>query len=575
MVLLSNCLLIANPLVLRQAIAEMGAGANAPAGWLGGWFHWLLGPVAQTVWPWALLLVCISVVSAVFKYYMRFAFISISRDAERDVRAKLFDKIQQQSMAFYDRHGIGELLSRLTNDIAAYREVLGPGMMYPLFFLTIAVPGLLALASISAPLAAISLVPLLLIPLLNALMRRKVYDASYAAQQGLADLSDMAQEHYSGIRIIKGYVAEASMRSRFDTLGRSLIGLNAKLGCYQGMLFPFFSLLTKLVTVTLVLFSGMIILTAWAHLSVADFISFMWIQSYIFFPVLMLAWVLPIYERGRAAYDRLVEIYNEPVEVQDTAQEPLEIPNQADIVFDRLSFGYPTADRPVFRDFSLSIKGGSFVGITGPVGAGKTTLFRLLNREYEVGRGQIKIGGRDLHDYPLEAFRNQVVTVEQLPFLFSRSIADNVRFGREEATLAEIEIVSQYADLHDTVLGFPEQYDTVVGERGVTLSGGQKQRIAMARAFLVNRSILLLDDVFSAVDAATQRRIFASMQANFTGKTVLLITHRVSVLEAMDRVLYVSNGQVVEDGPPQQLLQREGYYAALAALQADSRGRHD
>jgi ATP-binding cassette subfamily B protein len=474
-------------------------------------------------------------------------------------------------MAFYDRHGIGELLSTLTNDIAAYREVLGPGILYPLFFLTITGPGLLALASISPILAVISLVPLLLIPALNALMRHKVYKASYAAQKGLADLSNMAQEHYSGIRIVKGYVAERSLGKRFDVLSRSLIDLNFKLGCYQGLLFPFFTLLTKLVTVTLVLFSGLIILKAWATLSIADFISFMWIQSYIFFPVLMLAWVLPLYERGRSAYNRLLEVYNEPVEVQDVARDPLEIPANAGISFSHLSFKYPLSDRLVLQDFSLSIKGGSFVGITGPVGAGKTTLFRLLNREYEVGQGKIMVDGRDIHDYPLDAFRNQIVTVEQIPFLFSRSIADNVRFGREEASLQEIEIVSQYADLHDTVLGFPEQYDTMIGERGLTLSGGQRQRVAMARAFLLNRSILLLDDIFSAVDTQTQRRIFASMQANFAGKTVLLITHRISILEAMDRVLYMSGGKIIEDGSPQQLLEKNGYYAALAALQGVER----
>jgi ATP-binding cassette subfamily B protein len=220
---------------------------------------------------------------------------------------------------------------------------------------------------------------------------------------------------------------------------------------------------------------------------------------------------------------------------------------------------------------TFNIKGGSFVGITGPIGSGKSTLFRLLSREYEIPRGMIYIGGKDIHDYPLEAFSKSMVTVEQIPFLFSKTIAENVMFGRDSASQAEIELVSRHADLHETVMEFPQQYDTVVGERGVTLSGGQKQRIVMARAFLVNRSILLLDDIFSAVDMGTERRIFDRMKSNFEGRTVLLITHRVSILEQLDRVIYMQDGKIVEDGSPAQLVQKKGYYAALHDLQSIER----
>jgi ATP-binding cassette, subfamily B, multidrug efflux pump len=179
----------------------------------------------------------------------------------------------------------------------------------------------------------------------------------------------------------------------------------------------------------------------------------------------------------------------------------------------------------------------------------------------------IAIGGEDIHAYRLDAFQNAMVTVEQVPFLFSKTIADNVRFGKQDATQEELEWVTKQADLHHSILEFPDQYETVVGERGVSLSGGQKQRIAMARAFLVNRSILLLDDIFSAVDAETEKRIFDAMRANFKGKTLLLITHRVSLLEQMDRVIYLMNGKVVEDGPSKELAKKKGPYGALVDLQ--------
>lgn len=578
LVLLSNCLLILNPLVFRHAVTTMDEHSAKPSGMLSDTLHFLFGSHSSNLFTWIFLLLFISITSAIFKYFMRVTFISVSRDAEKDVRSKLFNRIQQQTMVFYDKHGIGELLSRLTNDISAYRDVLGPGIMYPLFFLTLIIPGLFALFSISPALTMISLIPLLAIPILNMSMRRRVYALSHLVQGGLADLSNISQEHYSGERIIKGYAGEPQMAHRFRELCYRLINQNIKVNCYQGLLFPFFTMLTKIITIVLVVFSGIIILQAWETLTVADFISFMWIQSYIFFPVLMMAWVLPLYERGRAAYDRLYEIYQEPIEIREGKFPKVTIPVLADIEFRNLVFKYPLAKEAALKNFSLRIKGGSFVGITGPVGAGKTTLFRLLNREYEIPENMIFIDGRDIHDYPLTAFSQEIVTVEQIPFLFSRSIAENVGFGKENASREEIEIVSKFADLHDNVIDFPQQYETIIGERGVTLSGGQKQRLAMARAFLVNRSILLLDDVFSAIDTATEKRIFAAIQANFKGKTVLLITHRVSLLNETDRVVYMDEGHIIEDGSPKELMELNGHYAALVdlqKLQANGSGKNE
>lgn len=551
----SNFLLIFNPLVFRQAVFDVEQ--------VDGY----------SVWTWALLLVSIAAISSLFKYYMRVEFISVSRDVERQIRSKLFERIQNQSMSFYDRHGIGELLSRLTNDITAYRDVLGPGIMYPFFFITLVVPGFIALFSISKTLACIALIPLFLVNLINAAVRGRIYALALAFQKALADLSNMAQEHYSAIRIVKSYVLENALMMRFREFCRKLIGLSVRLATIQGLMFPLFTLITKITTVLLVMFSGIVIYKAWQDLSTADFVSFMWIQSYLFFPILLLGWLLPIYERGRAAYDRLREIYEEPIEVKGPSESRLTIPYQSDIEFRNLTFFYPKTSLPVIKNFNLLIRGGSFVGITGPIGGGKTTLFRLLNREYEVAKDSIFIGGREIHDYPLEAFRQELVIVEQIPFIFSKSLAENVRFGREEATQAELEMVARYADIHETILEFPQKYQTVVGERGVTLSGGQKQRLAMARAFLVDRSILLLDDIFAAVDAATERRIFESIRDKFPDKTVLLITHRISILEEMDRVIYMSDGLIVEDGSPSQLMTRNGPYAALVELQQMAGGQ--
>ena len=566
MLMISNGLAVINPLIFRQAIVAMDPLAGQPTGPF-AWMHSLFGPYNQQLIPWILLLVSIAATSSTLKYFMRVSFISVSRDEEREVRMRIFERLQAQTKAFYDRHGIGELLSRLTNDVSAYRDVLGPGIMYPLFFLTLVIPGLIALFLISPRLASLSLIPLCLIPILNAVVKKHIYDTSLIVQQQLADMSNMVQEYFSGIRIVKSYVIENGTLKRFGVLCQEFFHSNIKLSCLQGLLYPFFTLLTKVITIMLVVFFGFIIIYAWEALSVADFLSFMWIQSYIYFPILMLAWVLPIYERGRAAYDRLVDIYNEPIEIAEGQKPDLTISNDAHIKLNHLTFTYPFSSVPALSDIHLEIKPGIFIGITGAVGSGKSTLLRLLNREYEIPHDMIMIGKHDIRDYPLQAFSQAMVSVEQIPFLFSKSIGDNVRFGRAEASLEELENVSRYADLHETILDFPDQYDTMIGERGVKLSGGQKQRVAMARAFLVNRHILLLDDIFSAVDASTEKRIFNAMKKNFAGKTILLISHRISILEQLDLVIYLMNGRVVEDGSPAELMVKKGYFAALADLQ--------
>lgn len=560
LVIFSNLLIISIPLLFREALAVLSTSSHQDK------FGFSLG-------LWVALLFALAFVGAFFKYRMRLEFIAISRVAEKDMRSKIFGRLQEHSMAFYDKHGIGELLSRLTNDISAYRDLLGPGIMYPVFFVTLVIPGLTALFYISPLLGLVSFIPLLLIPLLNLITSRKIYHLAQQAQKGLADLSNMTQEHYSEIPIVKAYVAEGSLRDCFKAMCQRLLKINFQLNCYQGLFLPLFNLLSKMVVVSLVVVMGLIILKAWGTLTTGDFLSFMWIQGYIFFPVLMLAWVIPIYQRGSAAYERLVEIYKEPIEVPDNGISTHAISPDADIDFRNLTFSYPQSAKPVLQNFSLHVKEGSFVGITGPVGAGKTTLFRLLNREYEIPEGKLFIGGKDIHEYPLKALWKEIVTVDQRPFLFSRTIAENVRFGNEEALQAEIEAAAGYADLHETILSLPDQYNTMVGERGVTLSGGQKQRLAMARAFLVNRSILLMDDIFSAVDTETESHIFSAMRSNIKHKTILLITHRVSILESMDRILYMQDGKIVEDGSPQELKAKNGQYAALVALQK-AKGSH-
>lgn len=568
MVLISNGLLVLLPLVFRQAVLSVNASTASSGQGVLFRMAQLLDHHAQSVGVWVGILIALALASAYFMYRMRVEFVAVSRDVEREVRSQLFDRLQAQSRAFFDRHHVGDLMSVLTNDISAYRDVLGPGIMYPLFFVTMVIPSLIAMFMISAPMTLLSIVPILLLPLFILVTQRRVYVRSKEIQDILGEMSTFAQEHFSAARLVKSTATEEQALERFDQLGKVYFRLNVWLAAIRGLFFPFLTLFTRGVTVALVLFAGYSLFYSWTVLSSADFVSFMWIQSNIFGPVLMLGWVLPIYQRGSGAYSRMVDLYEEPIDVLDGPVNGPAVSPHADIEFRALSFTYPTMSEVALKNVSFHIKGGSFVGITGPVASGKTTLFRLLNREYEISSNQIFVGGRDIRDYRVEELRRSIGVVEQAPFLFSKTVAENVGIGFDDPLMEDIEEVSRLADLHESVMGFPRQYETVVGERGVRLSGGQKQRVAIARAFLVKRSILLLDDIFSAVDTATERRIFDHMRANFKGKTVLLVTHRTTLLRQMDRILYMEEGQIKEDGNHDALMALGGSYAALVELQS-------
>ena len=571
LIFVSNILLILNPLILRQALFAMDPHDQGDVGSWTSFFHELFGPYFHSISIWSTLLLLIALISALLKYWMRIIFLSISREVELKLRDQLFERIQLQSRVFYDRHGVGDLLSRLTNDVTAYRDMLGPGLMYPMFFITMLIPALIALAYLSPLMALVSSIPIIIMYAINFAVRRPLFKLSDEVQASLADMSRMSHEYFSGIKLVKSYGVEHETSMRFQRLCHIFSRLNIRFATYQGMLYPGLVLVTKIITVLLVVMAAVIVLlNEGKALTLGDFLSFMWIQSYVFGPLLMLAWVIPMYQKGRAAYARIVEIYYEPIEVREELATHSFIDPKTDIVFKNLTFSYPNQSRPVLSDINITIKAGTFFGITGPVASGKTTLFRLLNREYEIPPNKILLGEDDIHRYSLDAIHNDIMSVEQAPFLFSKSICDNIKFGNQRATEQEVAHVAEEADLHQDVIGFLHQYDTVVGERGVALSGGQKQRVAIARIFLANRSIFLLDDIFSAVDTATEKKIFSALKKKFAGKTILLITHRVSILEQMDRVIYLKDGKIVADGSPQELLQQEGPYKTLVSLQHKS-----
>ncbi len=530
----SGILLVLNPLIFRHALSHL-----------------------EGVYRWGLLLLVVATIASFCRYGMRLGFISVSRDAERDLRAKLFARVQEQGQAFYDHHRVGDLMSRMVNDLALYREVLGPGIMYPVFFITFVVPALVALFWIEPVMAYVACIPVLVLPPIMLLARALLYRISLKVQSALGEMSTLAQEDYSGIRLIKSYGREQAFSLRFTGLAQKFLRLSVRVSAVQNLFFPLLGLVGKLVTVAL------IVVAAWVEPGADNVVSFMWLQSYILLPVLLLGWVLPLYQRGRGAYERLLAIYEEPLTVEEGGDGAFA---QGAVEVRDLTFAYVN-ETPVLKGVSLRAGEGELVGITGPPASGKSTLLRLLVRDYEVPPNTIYIGGQAIHDFSLEELRSHIAVVEQEPFLFSRTIGENISLGRKG-----MEEAVRKASLRETIARLPKGYDTMVGERGVTLSGGQRQRVALARAFLSDAPILLLDDVFSALDTATAAAIFDELRG--MDKTILLVTHRVPILQACDHLYYMVDGAVVEEGRPVALVKEEGHFAALVELEEMIHRRH-
>lgn len=530
LLLVSNLLLITNPLLLRRALEGLlGKGAF---------------PVAT--------LLAVAFTSSMLRFFMRIRLFSISCSAEKQIRGALFYRLENQSAEFYSKYSVGDLVNRLTSDIIAWRDILGPGVMYPLFAFTLLVPGFLALGYLSLTVALVAAIPLIILPILNRFVRKSLYETALSVQRLLGNMSSFAEEIFSSIGVVKAYCLEKWAFHKYEELSLLMKKRGFLLSVYQGLLFPLFALVARLVTLSIVALFSWLILVKKAPIDVADFVSFMWIQSYLFLPLLMLGWVLPIYQKGRAAYFRLHELWQEPFIALKKGRDIFKVPPE--IRLEKVFFRYPGKKEDALRGVSLRIPQGAFVGLTGEVGAGKTTLFRLLLGELGTRyRGSLLFDGNEMRDFPPGALQKSITSVEQIPFLFSNSIRENILFGNEEASDEEMEAAADMAAFHDAVSGFPGKYETLVGEKGTALSGGEKQRLAMARAFLFDRSLLLLDDIFSSLDTMSERNVLDRMKRFFIGKTVVVITHRPAVLKAMDWIVVMAKGKVIQEGTPAEL----------------------
>ncbi len=513
---------------------------------------------------------------AVLRYHSRTLVFNAARQIEYELRGDIFAHLQRLPQSFYFRWRTGDIMSRCVNDINAVRLLMGVGLLNLIQTPVLYVAVIGAMMKVDAHLALLVLLPYPLFILVARTLGRAIHHWSLLTQEGLADASNQLQETISGIAVVKAYVMEALCARRFEEANQELyrreLGLvrtHAAMPAVTGML--------PAVSMGLILLIGGREISA-GHMDVADFFTFAMYIYELTFPTFIMGWVVALVQRGAASMQRIDELLSEVPTIADRpdAVDPGAL--RGEIEFRDLTFRYPGEDgrEPALADVDLRVPAGSTLGVVGTVGAGKSTLASLVPRLFEVEDGHVFVDGIDVNRIPLAVLRRNIAMVPQESFLFSTTLAENIAFGDPHASRERIERAAQRAQLAKDVEDLPAGYETIVGERGVMLSGGQRQRTALARALLLDPAILILDDTLSAVDAETEAAIQRELDHVFAGRTVIVVSSRVSAVRGADRIVVLDGGSIVERGRHDELVAAGGLYARLATEQAEIEKReHD
>jgi len=564
-VFLTNGIWILFPKVLGRAADDLNGGVTK---------HKLL--------IYAGLLLAVALSKGIFQFLTRWIVIGASRDIEFDLRNDLFARLEQLSYSYYQRHRTGDIMARATNDLNAVRMLLGPAIMYSANTIVYTAGALAFMVSISPWLTLFTFLPLPAVSIIIQTFGRRIHERFERIQAMFSDISARAQENFSGARLIRAYVQEEAEIAAFERENNEYIRRSLKLVRLMGMLWPTLELMLGCAVVLVLWLGGREVINGLAtrtlvtnfgnnppitttlHLygamTVGDFVSFSTYMMQLTWPIIALGWVINIFQRGTASLSRINEIMLEEPAIKDApSAQDREI--QGEVEFRGLNFSYD--GKEVLHDLNLLIPAGSSLAIVGPTGSGKTTLVDLIPRIYDADEGMVLIDGRPIREYSLASLRRNIGFVPQETFLFSDRIRENIALGVDTANDADIRDAADAANIATDIEAFPEGFETVVGERGITLSGGQKQRTAIARALIRNPRILILDDALSSVDTHTEDKILNHLRDVMKGRTTIFISHRVSTVRNADRIAVLHGGRIVELGTHDELIARNGYYSDL------------
>ncbi|GIQ70528.1 ABC transporter ATP-binding protein [Xylanibacillus composti] len=517
---------------------------------------------ASLIWTYIGWIFLASVGIFIFRYLWRVMIFGVARTLEYELRNKLFAHYQKLSPQWYSKRKTGDLMAHATNDLQAVRFTFGGGMVVMidtlvLFSLTIAI----MVVTIDWKLTLIGLLPLPVMAFLAISFGSKIYDRFRDAQEAFSALTDRVQENISGMRVVKAFAQEEEQERRFADINTFNFMRNMRMAKLQAFFNPLVQWVTGVSYLLVLGFGGILVIRN--QITIGDFVAFNAYLGLLIGPIMGIGWMINIFQRGAASMSRINEILYSKPDIQDNpAVQPISKLN-GHICIESLTFRYPGSKEPALRDVTLDIPQGQTVALIGKTGSGKSTLVNLLVRLYDVKEGSVRIDGHALKEIPLAVLRRDIGMVPQENFLFSETIRENIAFGLDQASEEEIVRAAEDAQVLDNIQDFPGNFETMLGERGVTLSGGQKQRLSIARALIKHPSILVLDDSLSAVDTKTEEALLERLKQKRRGLTTIMIAHRVSTVQHADQIVVLDEGRIVERGTHEQLLRLGGVYHHL------------
>lgn len=559
----ANFFLIWIPVMIRRTMDEVELLLEQQGTSTGSFFDVLFSEEAGGILAYnSMILVGTVFLHGVLLFATRQTIIVTSRKVEFDMRNDIVRKLMQLPQTFYKKYTSGEIFVRASEDVNKVREYYGPVIMYSINTLTRAGFVLTMMVIVNKDLMFWALIPLPFLSVFAYWITGFIHKHSIIIQEQYSVLTGRAQETFNSIRLIKAYNRESFEQDKFEVESEAYRKKKLRLDLIESLFHPALNFLIGISLVIVIWKGGSMVIEG--AITIGNIAEFLIYVAYLIWPVAALGYTMNRFQKSLASWERIKEVLDIETEFDEPKKQLVEsIDIKGAIEFDHVSFAYPDSDVDVLADLNFKIEAGQTVAIVGRTGSGKTSLIQMIPRLFDSTKGEIRIDGKPVQEYPIQELRKHIGVVSQDTFLFSDSIGDNIAFGAESATQDQIELAAEQAQVKENILDFEKKFQTILGERGITLSGGQKQRTTIARALIKNPKILILDDSLSAVDTKTEDAILGHLRKEVGSRTTIMISHRISTIKDADVIYYLEGGKIVEHGTHEELIQQEGFYNAM------------